>query len=545
MAATSPLLLPRRHHFEKPDQRSDAILNPFYLYLQTRHMSSTARRRQGERRRRGIRTGCMLCLAKGVRCDKTNPACVKRVSTKWKSDLIVPSSSTPSTTSPSAPTAVDETALAIPHLSAEHLSFTSPTVRWNERQSLHFYIDFTAPQLAGSFGSSFWQEMVIRAAYHEQMILHALVGMGSLHEAIVQSRSQSELQRHGKYTFALRHINEAIKHAQSETNRDKAHLNSIQTLCIILTTFEAMQGQTKSAIQHAFQGIKLMLPHDASDELPGVQSVALDTTIDNRDNHFPVSKTTISSIFNYFTSVATLFSTELSPLLFYTPHELPPRFASLTEAEQTLRDAKSTITMLFLLTCRLPTHTSRTQSANRMRRYQPWIKQWKSSFDGFLVEHENSLSPQEMQQALILKANHLFCFVSANVEYAGLSTAPIASRYEPFNDIFAQIMDICEEVIKYKSRKSSPTVLSAKNTYLSYGMWILEPLYMAANYSTDGHVKQRAVAILTTQPRPEHFAHSGPYAGKDIIEEAKELSYTSSAKIRERSDGVAYKGEPL
>ncbi|KAF2227916.1 hypothetical protein BDZ85DRAFT_9394 [Elsinoe ampelina] len=534
MATTHAPLMLEKHTFEKPSLKLEAPSNPFYLYLQTRHMSSTARRRHGERRRRGIRTGCISCLAKGVRCDQTNPACVRRVSTKWKSDIVLAVDSTKAVVpSPRPP---DQASLAIPSLDIDQLSFTSPTVRMDERQGLHFFIDYTAPQLAGSFGSTFWQEMVIRAAYHNRVILHALIGMGSLHEAIVHSRSQAELHLHKRYAFALRHINYAIKHARSDTEDSSKNLASIQTLCIVLTTFEAMQGQTKSAIQHAFQGIKLLMPARNREHLSNVESVTLDTTMQNEDNSFPVSKATISSIFNYFTSVATLFSTDLSPVVFCSPSDLPTRFSSLQEAEQLLRDARSTIMMLFLLTCRLPNQVSRLQAANRMRNYQPWVDNWKAALDTFLATPHDPLSTTEQQQLLILQANHIFCHISVNVEYAGLSTSSITDRYRRFNSLLTRIVDICEDLVSRVSPPTTPIVLSEKNTYLSYGMWILEPLYMAANYSTDTETKRRAAKILRDQPRPEPLAHSGPFAGgKDILAEAKEKSFTSSEQRRKSS----------
>ncbi|KAF4547432.1 Hypothetical protein D9617_42g090190 [Elsinoe fawcettii] len=280
------------------------------------------------------------------------------------------------------------------------------------------------------------------------------------------------------------------------------------------------------------------MPAARRDHLSNVECVALDTSISNEDNKFPVTKATISSIFNYFTSVATLFSTDLSPILFTSPLHLPPCFSSLQEAEQALRDARSTIMMLFLLTCRLPNQVSRLQAANRMRNYQPWVEQWKTSLDACLANPSHDLTSEEQRQLLILQANHLFCLISVNVEYAGLSPAPIVQRYSKFDPLLTQIVDICEDLASRTSQPATPTVISGKNTYLSYGMWILEPLYMAANYSSDADTKKRAAKILVEQPRPEPLAHSGPYGGgKDILVEAKEKSYTSSGQIRRKSNG--------
>lgn len=65
----------------------------------------------------------------------------------------------------------------------------------------------TSPQLAGFFGSDFWERLVLLTAYHEPAVRHAVVAVGSLHELF---QSQTVMTDTNK-AFALEEYNLAIK----------------------------------------------------------------------------------------------------------------------------------------------------------------------------------------------------------------------------------------------------------------------------------------------------------------------------------------------
>lgn len=90
----------------------------------------------------------------------------------------------------------------------------------------------TCPQLAGFFGSDFWETLVLRAAHHEPAVRHGLIALGSLHE-------HQALRPGDHATFALEQYNFAIRgllSPSSENGRPSADICLIT--CVLFICFE-------------------------------------------------------------------------------------------------------------------------------------------------------------------------------------------------------------------------------------------------------------------------------------------------------------------
>ena len=457
--------------------------------------------------------------AKAVPCDKANPTCLRRVSTKWKADIDEGAPPTPVTPKSTNFGGYHDLRSAASSLTIDQLSFTSPTVRWNERHSFHFFVNFTAPQVAGPFGSIFWQQMVIQAAYKEPAILHALIGLGSLHQGIVQSSSQTDLERHPKYQFALRHINHALKNTRTENEKDHRppSLRMILTLCIILTTFEALQGRFDDVLKHTIQGLRLF----------GTSKAALEGQTGNKavdDRPFPVTPTALTSVFAYYSSFTTAMTGMLVPVLMNAQRPLPSRFCSIAEAQLIFDDAKNAITMLFILVSRHPRAEERLAFAKELRGYRAWLERWKDALDAFTEREQTRFTTDDIRAVLILRANYLYCLIASSLDYRSINPASAAERFGKMENLLKEMVDICETVVKMESKPALPTVISTKNAYFSYGLWLTESLFIASTFSTDPQTKQRAGMILMQYPRPEALTYCGPYLAVDMLQQAREVA---------------------
>jgi hypothetical protein len=93
----------------------------------------------------------------------------------------------------------------------------SPSVEFlgseKERRSFHFFQQETAPQLTGFFGHNFWESYLLQAAHHEPSIRHAILALGSLHEALEQDSGLNVQSHTSRPTddFILENYNQAIK----------------------------------------------------------------------------------------------------------------------------------------------------------------------------------------------------------------------------------------------------------------------------------------------------------------------------------------------
>jgi hypothetical protein len=160
------------------------------------------------------------CAARRVKCDETRPNCLRCTTTRRVCDgyTHVP--------------CVDPSDLCrVP------LAFTTdPSADVNpcalSRRSFAFFIQRTSPQLAGLFGSAFWERLVLQAAHYEPAIRHAITAIGSLHEQHIFGRGS-------EVSFALQQYNLAIKSLLAPPSPGQQRGLDVSLIaCILFTCFE-------------------------------------------------------------------------------------------------------------------------------------------------------------------------------------------------------------------------------------------------------------------------------------------------------------------
>jgi hypothetical protein len=132
-------------------------------------------------------------VVRHIKCDDLQPTCFKCTSTRRVCDGY---NETPSNSLPSNINYLIETG-----------PFLGTNASLQSRRSFAFFVQATCPQLAGFFGSDFWERLVLQAAHHESAIRHAIVAVGSLHEQFGSQTVKSEANR----TFAFQYYTLAIR----------------------------------------------------------------------------------------------------------------------------------------------------------------------------------------------------------------------------------------------------------------------------------------------------------------------------------------------
>ena len=176
---------------------------------------------------------CLLRqIGRRVKCGEERPECRRCTSTGRRCDGYANSQSSFSQTTQSS-------------IITETLTRRPPTVPWYglftgdlERRSFRFFLEKTAPQLAGDFECPFWDYMVLQSVHQEPAIRHITVALGSLHEnfehdaALVHS---SRLAAGG--SFALRQYLSAM-HCLMPTPTSSQPLDVCLISCILFAFFE-------------------------------------------------------------------------------------------------------------------------------------------------------------------------------------------------------------------------------------------------------------------------------------------------------------------
>lgn len=453
---------------------------------------------QPAQRKKKMQTGCIPCLIKGIPCDPQNPECRKAMSDDWNLNYE------------------DENGDgSMPTPDTMSLSIFRPDVKWRrswrERHSLNFFVNFSAPQMAGFFDSSFWQRMVIQTSYHEPAILHAITAIGSLHECIMQRAFADEKRKARALEFALNQCNKAISCLTNRqttatsldfSGRSAKTPNSrlALTTCVLFTCFEAMQGRCDSAVNHALQGRRLL-------QATGRPNVITMTPAEEDDLE------QMRPIVERLEVQATALLDKGRRSEVDTSDQLPPLppieyIFSLDHAHNTLHTALNSV-MRFMQGFH-PTaskdHIAFTM-AEKYLRYGPWFEKWELAFTTFLADCREQMTNMDLKRAMVLKANHLVGTMLASVDQ---SAGPIA--YDAYEAEFRAIVDLSREVLASFSCPPLPTLIGGTSgtPYLSFSLWVTDPLWMAISRCRNPSIRQAAFTLLSQNPRQEGIWHAGP-----------------------------------
>ncbi|KAF5556358.1 transcriptional regulatory moc3 [Fusarium mexicanum] len=201
----------------------------------------------GQRRRayhRKVKTGCQTCR---VKCDQAKPACERCTSTGRTCDGYTSPSPPPassshssSSSSPPSPQSFDS------YNATADLKLILPRQSPQEVRSYRFFLEVTAPSLAGAFYADFWLAEVPRVCVSDSAIWHAVVSLGSAHENSVEYGQGS------RSVFALKQFNSAIRcltESTSPRHADRWRALIVSTIFTYVCTIKGLHDQTRLHLQ--------------------------------------------------------------------------------------------------------------------------------------------------------------------------------------------------------------------------------------------------------------------------------------------------------
>ncbi|EXJ82833.1 hypothetical protein A1O3_06648 [Capronia epimyces CBS 606.96] len=237
-----------------------------------------------------VRTGCITCKRRHVKCDEARPAC-HRCTRAGRACEGYASTSTPGSGNPQpirfvvygsgcAARAADPHIRPHPH-PHPHPRWSlpeHPDLDWLERRALDYFQDRTALELAGAFQTDFWLASILPLARHENSVKYALIALSSMHEHYAGIDHFAPAR--GGLGFALDHYGKAIRevvrlnqnqnklhnHAQKQnqsslptiTAKNKKTFDYALVTCALFSAFESLQGHYHDACKHAVAGIKIL-----------------------------------------------------------------------------------------------------------------------------------------------------------------------------------------------------------------------------------------------------------------------------------------------
>lgn len=195
-----------------------------------------------------VRSGCLTCKIRRVKCDEVRPSCHRCTSTSRTCDgydilrPVAPPHQAPRMDPPSEHTVL-LLSPTIGHLKDRRAS-----------RSLQFFQEATVSQLNDLYQDNFWSQIVLQVAYTEPSIYHAILSLSTFHEGFLNSDATDFNACSGRrgldHDFALSQYNVAIRKLLSPADvSSRTQLQVHLISCLLFIAIEALQGNIAASVQ--------------------------------------------------------------------------------------------------------------------------------------------------------------------------------------------------------------------------------------------------------------------------------------------------------
>jgi len=140
-------------------------------------------------------------------------------------------------------------------------------------------------------------------------------------------------------------------------------------------------------------------------------------------------------------------------------------------------------------------HVPVCRMAEKHATFSPWLKQWENAFADLLFREASGLSVHDMKRAKVLKANYLAASILAGIEHGAGEDA-----WEPFESQCKAIVDLSAPVIETYCRGSQAMLSGEQIPWLTFGLWVAEPLFLVMSKCTNAKLRQQASGLLSGKP---------------------------------------------
>lgn len=275
---------------------------------------------------RKVRTGCITCKLRRVKCDETHPSCRRCTSTGRKCDGYRAQQQGSTQALKSRTTS---------SLLAERPLSQLVGMQDNEKRAFDFFLAKTAPSLAGTLDKEFWCNQVMQLSHAEPLVLDAVMAISILYEhpqylPSFSLKGPGELQKFSAPTTlpvpdtnharALRLYNRAIRGFKQRMEEGKATPLLALLSCVLFICIEIIRDDVMAAFDLFTKGTKILQTMQSTPEMdPGILQ-------------------TVQSTFARIGVLSAVFGSPPPPEIFSAGRKFvgPTAFSSMTDARLAL-----------------------------------------------------------------------------------------------------------------------------------------------------------------------------------------------------------------
>jgi hypothetical protein len=400
-----------------------------------------------------------------VKCDQTRPGCKQCAQTRRTCDGY--------------PTLAEKSAAVVLLATAPSVS-TVTTVK--EHRSLQFFEHKTAVQFAGLYDHDFWASLVLQTSSREPCIRHAVLALGSLHEAfqteflppgegrgLVLPRDHHEKYAAYHYVKAIELLNTHI------VSRGWSAVDVSLLCCILCVSYEWLRGSYADAQVHLINGLRV-LGQWGRDRAVGT------TSSRSREMSFGSETFIRNTLMPVYTRYALQAKTSEAALP-WDSSMLPGPQTQPVDSLKAARDSFNAVLAQIYLMPHLP-DVRKPDDAELGTHVSTLISQWFDRYTDFVSTA--SSDTQSLPQIRLLDAAY-----AVNRIMLLKNPTDDQMRYDDFTSDFAAVVDNAEVFIN-----SSPPAFSVD-------IAIIPVLYLVSLRCRDPRIRRRAIALNQRVARRE------------------------------------------
>ncbi|KAI0198989.1 hypothetical protein F4808DRAFT_462182 [Astrocystis sublimbata] len=455
-----------------------------------------------------VKTGCLNCKQRRIKCDERRPACTQCVRSRkqctgypppprpkiYEEKLIAPKPtgqpigivrSPPPKTSPVqiiSPMPPTPSRALTPPETPRHASLIlhqPSTIPFDFREGQYFQLfrDYTASELSGFFDSSFWTRRVLQECHCEEAIRHAVVALGALYktlEKISESPpgSPSEIDHSDNanqhWEVAFKHYSLAIRAIVTSASYDQSKKRMSLMASVLLACFDSFVGDHRQAISQIQSGLALLetlraerrqasLPQPEEpveqDLIQMFTRLAIQAKSYDMAFHFPqpyvirLTPNAAASATSPISGGGPPVSTNKAqiPDIFSSLHE--GRLAWDTLCEKIMRFTEEMSAYVKMM----PMNILPLELKQYGMGFETQMEAWSRAFDPILASRmAPAKSTQEKTAIAVLKMNQIMGRILFNMTFSDSESA-----FDQFLPYFREIVNLAMEVIGDEERRAA------------------------------------------------------------------------------------------
>ncbi|KKY23807.1 putative transcription factor cys6 [Phaeomoniella chlamydospora] len=212
-----------------------------------------------------VRTGCLTCKIRRVKCDETKPVCIRCSSfgrkcdgyAQWKPKELEIKNPATTTISTTVPTPRESTLPS--SRSPLPLSLSQFAGSPEEISSFQYFCEKTVPLLDAVSLVPFFRESVLLLSDNNDIIKSLVLAISCTHQSI--SRPTQDVAKQRALFFA--HYNKALRHMIGATN---PNIGVVVTACTMFAACDDICGRGHSALRHIAAAFAIVHTYQMKDQ---------------------------------------------------------------------------------------------------------------------------------------------------------------------------------------------------------------------------------------------------------------------------------------